>query len=101
MNGLSDGALARIAERLDRVIAELEGLRRDLRCLAEDAPPPADTDTPADLLDQHLVDTATVSERFGVPADMARRWCREGAGVKRGGRWLASVPRFRRRLDGG
>jgi hypothetical protein len=94
-------ATATLLKRIDAIAAELEGLRRDVLHLAEDAAPPTDPDTPADLLDQHLVDTATASERFSVPGDLARRWCREGCGVKRGGRWLASLPSFKRKLARG
>jgi hypothetical protein len=50
---------AMLLQRIDGIVAELEQLRRDVVRLTEVAPAesPADTDTPADLLDQHLVCT--------------------------------------------
>jgi hypothetical protein len=45
-----------------------------------------------------LVDTQSAAERFDLPVEKCRRWVREGCGVKRGGRLLASIPHFRRRL---
>jgi hypothetical protein len=47
-----------------------------------------------------FIETAVAAERFGLAHDTVRRWCREGLGLKRGGRWQASVSRFRQRLDG-
>jgi hypothetical protein len=55
----------------------------------------------ADLADGNLLDTHAAQERFGYPRNTLARWCRiEGLGVRRGGRWLVSVPRLQRRLNG-
>jgi hypothetical protein len=46
-----------------------------------------------------LIDTCAASARFNLPQDTLRKWARrEGCGVRRGGRWLISVPRVRKRL---
>jgi hypothetical protein len=94
--------------RLDAAIAELAEVRRQL---AEMLPAPAadekgtitiGTLAADDLSDEHLIEVSTAVERFNRPADTIRFWCRrEGCGKKVGGRWLASVPRIERRLNGG
>jgi len=62
---------------------------------------PADYTVEADdLADGNLLDTTAAQERFGYPRDTIALWCRQGCGVKRGGRWLASVPRLQRRING-
>ena len=54
-----------------------------------------------DLAPEQLLDTTAAQERFGYPQDTIRKWCRtEGLGVMQGGRWLVSVPRLQRRLNG-
>jgi hypothetical protein len=94
--------------RIDRIMAELQAIRDALA--GNNAPaastahretasyaPPAD-----DLADAALIDTTSAQERFGYPRNTLAKWCREdGLGVMRGGRWLVSVPRLRRRLNGG
>jgi hypothetical protein len=71
---------------LDRILGELAALREEL--VAEEAAGS----------ENDLVDTWQAAERFGVPQDTIRHWCRaEGCGEKRGGRWLASNPLIQRR----
>ena len=77
---------------LDRILADLAALREELA--AEDA---AVANSEIDL-----IDTWQAAERFGVPQDTIRHWCRtEGCGAKRGGRWLASAALIQRRLGRG
>ena len=93
---------AAILARLDAIMAELAALRAEV---ASSLPAPVyytrvvhEAD---DLAEANLLDTTSASARFGYPRCTVTRWCREGDGVKRGGRWLASVPRLQRRLNGG
>jgi hypothetical protein len=54
-----------------------------------------------DLAPEHLLDTHSASARFNYPRNTLAKWCRdEGLGVRRGGRWLISVPKLQRRLNG-
>jgi hypothetical protein len=57
--------------------------------------------TADDLSDANLIDTHAAQERFGYPRDTIAKWCRQGDGVKVGGRWMASVPRLKARINGG
>jgi hypothetical protein len=41
-----------------------------------------------DLTPENLLDTTAAQERFRYPRDTIALWCRQGCGVKRGGRWL-------------
>ena len=92
---------ADILVRLDAAIRELLELRRQV---AASLPAPAANGAASvddDLVPEHLLDIAAASSRFNRPCDTIRFWCRrEGCGVKVGGRWLASVPRIQRRLNG-
>jgi hypothetical protein len=72
--------------------------KAELEALA--GPPPAAEDAVGDFADSSLLDTTAAAARFGYPRDTIASWCRQGDGVKIGGRWLASVPRLRRRLNG-
>src|SRR5262245_38416078 len=92
-----------LLQRLDRIMAELAELRAEL--VAVSLPASAaegnglDVD---DLADTNLLDTTSAQERFGYDRHTLARWCRmEGLGVRRGGRWLVSIPRLQRRLNGG
>ena len=87
-----------LLERIDRAIAELEALRAELMAALPAEGNGADADD--DLAPERLLDTTSASARFGYPRDTIAKWCREGCGVKRGGRWLVSTPRLRRRLNG-
>lgn len=78
-------------------LARLQDVERRLEAMLPPAPEPDDDD---DLADHNLIETSFAAARFNWPADSIRRWCREGAGVKRGGRWLASIPRVKRRIAG-
>lgn len=58
-------------------------------------------DTGDDFAPEQMIEITTAVERFNRPADSLRYLCRkENCGRKIGGRWLASVPRLRRRLNG-
>jgi hypothetical protein len=100
--------------RLDAILAELEALRAELAAAdARQVHLPKDgddlsvssaavgngRDEVAD--DISLIDTHAAQERFGYPRDTIAKWCREGCGVKRGGRWLVDPVRLWRRLNGG
>jgi hypothetical protein len=83
-----------LLERIDRIMAELRAVRAEV---AASLPAPAAEGSG----DDPLIEVCTAVERFGWPSDTLRKWCREnGVGVKRGGRWLVSVPRLQRRLNG-
>jgi hypothetical protein len=89
-----------LIERIDAAIRELQVVRAEL---ASQLPAVAAdrADGVDDLAPENLLDTCAAQERFGFPADTIRKWCRtEGLGVMRGGRWLVSTPRLRRRLNG-
>jgi len=55
---------------------------------------------PDDFAPEHLIDTTSAAARFGYSREHIARWAREGCGIKQGGRWLVSVPRLQRRLNG-
>ena len=90
---------ADILARLDAIMAELAELRAEVAGShqhGENLPDDAD-----DLAPEHLLDTHSASARFGYPQDTIRKWCRtEDLGVMRGGRWLVSIPRLQRRING-
>jgi hypothetical protein len=103
-----------VLARLDAVEAVVEAEVAAARALLEplvgpdddtapepDAEPePEPDDTADDLAEHNLIDTTTAAERFGWPRDTIRRWCRDnGCGEKRGGRWLASIPLIKRRIE--
>lgn len=92
---------AAILRRLDAILREVAALRDEVQA---SLPVPAaagnglDVD---DLAEQNLIDTTSAQERFGFPRNTLAKWCRtEGLGVMRGGRWLVSVPRLQRHLNG-
>lgn len=88
--------------RLDRIIAELVELRAEVGA----SQPPAegnglDRDEASDLSPDNLLDTTAAAARFNHPQDTIRAWCRQGDGIRQGGRWLVSIPKLQRRLNGG
>lgn len=90
--------------RIDRAIAELQAIRaavageREREFTNTELVDPSGAD---DLADEHLIDTHSAAARFNYPTNTLAKWCRtEGLGVKRGGRWLISIPRMQRRLNG-
>lgn len=92
-----------LLERIDRILAELAALRAAVAgAEAADEKGMHIVHTPADdLSDANLLDTHSAAARFNYPTNTLAKWCRtEGLGVKRGGRWLISVPKLRRRLNG-
>jgi len=83
---------------LDHLISEQERTLASLLALRAEMTGEAEEPEAEPFRDVDLIDTATASERFALPIEKVRRWCREGCGVKRGGRHLASIPHFRQRL---
>lgn len=86
---------------IDAAMANLQRLRERVADAAEPEPAPDVTDD--DFAPYNLIDTATASERFGIPRDTITRWCREtkrhgdqAIGVKIGGRWHVSISRIRK-----
>jgi hypothetical protein len=89
-------AAADILARLDTILRELLKLRAEVV-----ATMPAEVDNGADdFADGSLIEISTAVNFFNRPADTVRYWCRQGDGKKIGGRWMASVPRIQRRLNG-
>lgn len=89
-----------LLERIDRVIAELQAIRAEVAATLP-APVPADGLDADDLAPEHLLDTTSAVERFNYPRQTIARWCRtEGVGIRKGGRWMVSVPRLRARVNG-
>ena len=87
-----------ILARLDAVMAELAELRATV---AAQIPAANGADSDDDLAADNLIDTHTAEARFGFPRNTIAKWCREeSCGVRAGGRWLASVPRLQRRING-
>jgi hypothetical protein len=92
--------------RLDAAIHELQAIRHELAgqvhlpapTAAEIGPNLDRSNDPDDLAD--MLDTTSAAARLNYPTDTIRKWCREGAGRKIGGRWMASVPRLKARLNG-
>ena len=95
----STTATTALLERLDRIVAELEALRGDVLRLSEDAPKEPGADAGDDFAPHNLLDTWAAAARFNYPQD-TRKWCREGCGQRVGGRWMVSVLRVQRRLNG-
>ena len=77
-----------ILRRLDRVLSELLELRSEVAAQMDKGNGLAVGD---DFAPENLLDTVAAAARFGFPRDIVARWCRESCGVKRGGRWMASV----------
>lgn len=95
--------VATILERIDRIAAELAELRAAVAGADADERGVSIVDTPADdLAPEHLIEISTAVERFNRPADSLRWLCRQrDCGRKIGGRWMVSVPRLARYLNGG
>jgi hypothetical protein len=96
---------ADLLARLDAVLAELAALREEVAAVEGTIFPSSSMFAstivePNDLSEGNLLDTHAASARFGYPRDTIALWCRQGDGVKVGGRWMASVPRLQRRLNG-
>jgi hypothetical protein len=97
---MADPELIALLRRLDVALTELGAVRDELRgFLASSAAVGNGLD---DLSDANLIDTTSAQERFNYDRHTLARWCRtEGLGVRRGGRWLVSIPRLQRYLNGG
>ena len=92
-------------DQVMRELAELSGprLRRPCRC-----PRPRATAWMPPIWRTAICSTRPARRaRFGIPADCLRRWARETRntpdeiGRRKGGRWLVSIPRLQRRINGG
>jgi hypothetical protein len=90
--------LDQIVDDVNRLVCKLAALRETIELVEDGAEQPQETPSPDDFAACNLLDSSTAAERFGLPPDRVRRWCREGCGVRKGGRWLASVPKFKRKL---
>jgi hypothetical protein len=90
---------AAILARLDAILREVAELRDEV---AASIPVPAANGAGEgdDFADGSLLDTSSASARFNYPRDTIALWCRQGDGKKVGGRWLVSIPRLQRRLNG-
>ncbi len=94
---------AAILARLDAIARELAALRDEVASDLSGREPGqlSSLSDAADLSPEMLINSIAAQERFGHPSDSIRKWCRtEGLGVKRGGRWMVSVPRLQRRING-
>jgi len=94
---------------LNGAVAELRGLlvpraavlAPEATCAGADEKSAHDTGLGDDLAEANLLDTTSASSRFNYPRNTIAKWCRdEDLGVMRGGRWLVSIPRLQRRLNG-
>ena len=90
---------------IDRILGELLELRAALAEQAADgkncAADGKNCNEDSDFAEANLLDTTSAEQRFGHPRNTLAKWARqEGIGVRRGGRWLVSVPRLRRHLNG-
>jgi hypothetical protein len=89
---------------IDEFAAALARFRAQVAALI---PPAESNGLDDDLADGNLLDTHAAAARFGLPADCLRRWARETRntpgeiGRRKGGRWLVSIPRLQRRINGG
>jgi hypothetical protein len=98
---------AAILARLDAIMAELAELRAEVVASMPVSATEGNCLDADDLADGNLLDTHAAAARFGIPADCLRRWAREtrntaGAiGRRKGGRWLVSIQRVQRRINGG
>jgi hypothetical protein len=60
-------------------------------------------DTGDDFAEHLLIDPCAAQNRFQIPQDTLRKWAREttgteqAIGTRRGGRWVLSIPRLRKR----
>ena len=91
---------AAVADLLQDVRSVLARIEQHLAARLPREPEQPDDDDADDLVPDNLIETWRAAQRFGRPQDTVRRWCREGCGVRRGGRWFASIPRIRRRIAG-
>ncbi len=86
--------LDQVEQKLDRVLAQGQRSENVME------PEPAPDVTGDDFAAGNLIELPVAAKRFETAKDTLRKWCREeGCGVKRGSRWLVSVPRVRARLD--
>ena len=91
-----------LLERIDRIMAELAALRAEIFATVAKNVGDDVVSHDNDLSEANLLDTHSASARFNYPPNTLAKWARtEGLGVKRGGRWLVSIPRLQRRLNGG
>ncbi|TGS89477.1 hypothetical protein EN817_03815 [Mesorhizobium sp. M3A.F.Ca.ET.174.01.1.1] len=84
---------------LDDLISQLEGALAVARALKaeRDAIEAAEAEG-QEFPDHDLIDVSTAAIRFREKPDTLRHWAEhEGLGIKRGGRWLVSASRLRKR----
>jgi hypothetical protein len=90
---------AAILARLDAILREVAALRDEVAASSSPAAPAANGAD--DFADGSLLDTSSASQRFNFPRDTIALWCRQGDGKKVGGRWMVSIPRLQKRVNGG
>ena len=95
-----------VLAKLDAIEAMLAELRAELLANAENvplfaAPRKSDeaTEDADDFAECNLLEISRAVERFNRPPDCIRKWLRAGDGIKSAGRWRASIPRLKRRLN--
>jgi hypothetical protein len=92
---------AAILRRLDELLRQVSALRDEV---AASAPPAAvngaGSEGADDFAEYNMASVQAASERWNVPQDTLRHWCRheQGLGVRSGNVWRISVPALRRRL---
>jgi hypothetical protein len=89
-----------LLERIDRCLRELEAIKAAVTASMPARVVPA-ANNADDFADGSLLDTSSASIRFNYPRDTIALWCRQGDGKKVGGRWMVSIPRLQRRINGG
>jgi hypothetical protein len=85
--------------RLDQILAAVAELRDEVA--ASSSPAANGAGEGDDFADGSLLDTNSASIRFNFPRDTIALWCRQGDGKKVGGRWMVSIPRLQKRVNGG
>lgn len=85
--------------KIDGFAAELARFRAEIAALI----PPTEgngLDADSDFAEHNLASVQAASERWHVPQDTLRHWCRheQGLGIRSGNVWRISAPALRRRL---
>lgn len=89
---------SQIDQLIEAARRQLDGLVA-LRADMAGEPMPERDAADDDFAPCNLIELPLAAQRFETAKDTLRKWCREeGCGVKRGSRWLVSVPRVRARL---
>ncbi|MGO7570305.1 hypothetical protein ACC738_22525 [Rhizobium ruizarguesonis] len=91
--------LSQIDQLIEAARRQLDGLVALRADMAGEPGSEVESFTDHDFAPCNLIELPLASQRFEVSKDTLRKWCREeSCGVKRGSRWLVSLPRVRARL---